>query len=99
MTLSYGVMYNGKATESNQVTVQCLRHIKVMYSYMITSTVFPNIVTIHKRVEVEMADGSKPPQKFTDLCQKIMILSTEGTQPHIFMLLYQSPQGIRAGVP
>jgi hypothetical protein len=31
-----------------------------------------------------MADGSKPPHKFTDLCGEIMMLSTDGAKNPLF---------------
>ncbi len=47
------------------------------------TTVLPNIATVHKRVEIEMEDKSKPFHKLTDLCCKFMWLSTlhEGESP------------------
>jgi hypothetical protein len=69
------IMYNGKATESNWVTMQRLHHCNVVHCFMTTHTVLPNIVTIHKRVKIEMADKSVPPHKFTDLCQEFMWLT------------------------
>ncbi len=34
-------------------------------------TGLPTIMCIHKSVEIEMKDGSKPAHKFTDLCREI----------------------------
>ncbi len=42
------VTYNGKATESNQVTMQHLRYCNVFHCFMTTHTVLLNIVTVHK---------------------------------------------------
>ena len=63
-----------------------------MYAYTITQVVLPNIVTVHKKVEIEMADGSKPLHKFTDLCREFMLLdapTADGTVPPCLMLSYQ----------
>jgi hypothetical protein len=48
---------------------------RVIYSYMTTHTLLPNIVTVHKWVEIEMADKSKPPHTLTDLCREFMWLT------------------------
>ncbi len=66
------VMYNGRATDSDRVTMQRLRRVNAIHAYMISHAVLPNIVCVHKRVEIEMDDGSKPLHKFTDLCQEVM---------------------------
>jgi hypothetical protein len=38
------------------------------------NTVVSDIITVHTRVEIEMADGSNPPHKLMDLCQEFMWL-------------------------
>jgi hypothetical protein len=73
------VMYNSKATESDQVTMQWLHCCSVFHCFMTTHTMLPNIVTIHKQVEIEMANKSVPPHKFTDLCQAFMWLTSSST--------------------
>jgi hypothetical protein len=73
------IMYNGKATESDRVTMQQLRHCIVVHCFMTTHTVLPNIITIHKRVKIEMAHKSVPPHKFTELCQEFMWLTLSST--------------------
>jgi hypothetical protein len=64
------VMFNGRATHSDPVTMQRLHRVNVMYLYMLSHTVASNISEVHKQVKIEMADGSKPPHKFTitNLC-------------------------------
>ncbi len=66
------VIYNRRETGSDRITMQCPRQVNVMYLNNLAHKVVPNIETIHKRVEIEMADGSPPPHKFTDLCQEFM---------------------------
>jgi hypothetical protein len=66
-------MYNWRATNSDRVTMQCLQWVNVIHAYMISHTIIPNIATVHKRVEIEMDGKSKPPHKFTDLCQEFML--------------------------
>jgi hypothetical protein len=61
------LMYNGRATKCNWVTLQCLQCNNVIYTYMMANTMVSNIIIVHKQVEIEMADGSNPPHKFTDL--------------------------------
>jgi hypothetical protein len=62
------VMFNGRATDSDQGTMQHLYRVNMMYSLMLSHTQIPNISVVHKQVKVEMEDGSKPLHKFTDLC-------------------------------
>ena len=73
------IMYNGKASESNWVTMQWLHCCNVVHGFMTAHTVLPNIVTIHKRVEIKMANKSNPPHKFTDLRQEFMWLTSPST--------------------
>ncbi len=73
------VMYNGKAMESDWVTIQWLHCCNVVHCFMTTHTVLPNIVTVHKWVEIKMVDNSVPPHKFTDLCQEFMWLILSST--------------------
>ncbi len=68
------VMYNVRATESNCITMQQLRWVNVIHAYMMSHTVLPNIFTVHKHVEINMEDKSRPPHKFIDLCRKFMWL-------------------------
>jgi hypothetical protein len=62
------VMFKGRATNSDRVMMQHLRRVNVMYLSMLSHTVVSNISVVHKQIEIEMADGSKPMHKFTDLC-------------------------------
>ncbi len=41
------VMFNGRATDSDQITMQCLCRVKVMYSFMLSHTQIPNISVVH----------------------------------------------------
>ncbi len=41
--------------------------VNVMYTDNLAHMILPYIETIHKQVEIEMADGSKPKHKFTNL--------------------------------
>jgi hypothetical protein len=70
------VMYNGWATNSDRVMMQWLRWVNIIHSYMMLHSVLPNIVCIHKRIKIKMDDRSKPLHKFTDLCRKVMCLSS-----------------------
>jgi hypothetical protein len=77
------IMYNGRVTDSNCVTLQQLHRVNVVHAYMMSHTVLPNIATVHKWVEIEMEDKSKPLHKLTDLCCKFMWLksSHKGESP------------------
>jgi hypothetical protein len=66
------VMYNGHATDSNRVTMQRLHCVNVIHAYMTSHAMLPNIACVHKRIEIEMEDGSKPLHKFTDLCREVI---------------------------
>jgi hypothetical protein len=70
------VVYNGRATDSNRVAMQYLCWVNVIHAFMILHTVLPNIVIVHKQVEIEMDNRSTPPHKFTDLCQEVMWLKS-----------------------
>jgi hypothetical protein len=77
-------MYNGRATDSNRVTMQCLHWINVIHVYVISHTVLPNIVKVHKQVKIEMDNRSTPPHKLTNLCQEVMWLKSspkDGSKP------------------
>ncbi len=62
-------MYNGRAIDSDCIKMQQLRQVN---AYMMSHTFLSNITTVHKCVEIEMEDKSKPLHKFTDLCHKFM---------------------------
>jgi hypothetical protein len=70
------VMFNGRFTDSNCITMQRLCRVNVVHAYMTSSSILPHVVTVHKQVEIEMEDGSKPPHKFTDLCREVMWLTS-----------------------
>jgi hypothetical protein len=52
----------------------------MMYSFMLSHTQIPYIFVVHKQVEVEMENGSKPLHKFTDLCWEFMLLTGRATE-------------------
>jgi hypothetical protein len=71
------VMFGGKPTDSDGVTMQRQRRCNVMYHNRMTQVIIPYMATVHKRVEVQMEDPSvKPPYKFTDLCREVMRIKT-----------------------
>ena len=69
------VMYNGRETGNDCFTMQCLQRVNVMYMDNLAHMILTYIETIHKWVEIEMADGSKPKHKFTNLSREFMWLS------------------------
>ncbi len=70
------VMYNGRVTDGDRVMLQRLWQCNVVYSNKLDSIVVPNIITVHKCVEVRMEDTNrKPPHKFTDLGREFMMLA------------------------
>ncbi len=84
------VMFNGKVTDGDCVTLQRLRRCNVVYSGKLDSVVIPNIVTVHKCVEVRMEDiGTRTPHIFTSLGREFMmladpILSAKGERVYAF---------------
>jgi hypothetical protein len=74
------VMFNGRAMDSDRVTMQHLHRVNMMYLIMLHHTQILNISVVHKQVKVEMEDGSKPLQKFTDLCQEFMLLTARAIE-------------------
>ena len=95
------VMFNGRPTDSDRVTMQRLRRVNVMYLYYLSHTYLPNIAVVHKQVKVEMADGSKPLHKFTDLCREFMMLtlstSSEAKPAYLFDAVILILSGIWTG--
>ena len=80
------VMYNGRPTDNDRLTMQRLRRVNVVHAHKTTVMILPHIQTVHKQVEVEMADGSKPPHKFTDLCREVMYMeSSVPTDSPVFL--------------
>jgi hypothetical protein len=72
------VNFNGQPTYSDRVTMQHLCQVNIIYAYHLSSTVILDVATVHKRVEVEIEDGSRPPYKFTDLLRQAMALMVTG---------------------
>jgi hypothetical protein len=52
-----------------------------MGAYMISHIVLPAIVTVHKKVKIEMEDGSELKHKFTNLCREVMWLTDDLKHP------------------
>jgi hypothetical protein len=80
------VMYNGCATNSNRVMMQRLRCVNVIHLYMTSPPCFLTLF-VYISVKIEMEDGSKPLQKFTNLCREVMWLSStapNGTSKPLF---------------
>ena len=72
------VMFGGKPSDSDQVTMQRQRRCTVMYHHRMSQVIIPYVATVHKRVEVQMEDQSvKPPYKFTNLCWEVMRIKTQ----------------------
>ena len=72
------VMFNGRPTDGDRVTMQRLHRVNVIHAFMVTFSDLPDITCLHKRVEVEMADGTLPAHKFTNLCREVMMLVGTG---------------------
>ena len=67
---------------------------------MLSNAIWGNIVTVHKRVEMEMEDGSTPPHKFTDLCREVMSLKVtkkDGTSRYAFDAIILIWFGLHSG--
>jgi hypothetical protein len=70
------IMFNGKVINGDCVTLQQLWQCNVVYSDKLDSVVIPNIVTVHKCVEVQMEDiGIRAPHKFMSLGREVMMLA------------------------
>ncbi len=70
------VMFNGRVTDGDCVTLQRLWRCNVVYSDKLDSIVIPNIVTVHKRVEVRTENmETRAPHKFTSLNREFMMLA------------------------
>jgi hypothetical protein len=72
------VNFNGQPTDSERVTMQRIWWVNVIYAYHLCSAVISDVATVHKWVEVEMEDGSRPPYKFTDFLREAMALMVTG---------------------
>jgi hypothetical protein len=94
------MMYNGKETGSDRITMQRLRRVNVMYLDNLAHMVVPNSEIVHKHIEIEMADGSTPKHKFTDLSQEFMWLSlpnADGIKVPLFDIVIAIVSGIQSG--
>ncbi len=94
------VMYNRRETGNDRITMQHLCRVNVMYLNYLAHTVIPNIQTNHKQVEIEMANGSKPPHKFTDLCWEFMWLTftaVDCTEFPLFDVVMPIVSGVQSG--
>ena len=68
-------------------------------AHNLSFTTWGNIVSVHKRVEVEMEDVSRPPHKFTDLCREVMSLkvaSMDGAPGFAFDAIVPIHSGINS---
>jgi hypothetical protein len=66
------VMFEGKTTDGDRVTLQRLWRCNVVYGNKLDSVIIPNIVTVHKRMEVRMEDmETRAPIKFTSLNREL----------------------------
>ena len=92
------MMFNGRPTDSDWITMQRLRRVNVMYSYMLAHTLVPNIGVIHKQVEVEMADESAHPHKFTNLCHEFMMLTRRALEGDKVVFLFDAVIPIVSGI-
>ncbi len=55
------VMYNGRETSGDRVTMQRLHRINVMYMDSISHMIIPYVACVHKQVKVQMADAVDHP--------------------------------------
>ena len=94
------VMYNGKETGGDRVTMQRLRRVNVMYMDSISHMIIPYVAVVHKQVEVQMADASRPSIKFTDLSREFISLSApneEGKLIPMFDVIMPLTIGMHCG--
>ena len=94
------VMYNGKETGGDRITMQRLRRVNVMYQDSISHMIIPYVAVVHKRVEVQMADSSRAPIKFTDLSREFMLLTStneNGELIPMFDVIMPLTAGIHCG--
>ncbi len=94
------VNFNGQPTDSNRVTMQHLRRVNIIYAYHLSSAVNLHVAMVHKRVEVEMEDGSRPPCKFTDLLREamaLMVTGNNGTSQPAFDAMIPVLSGLHCG--
>ena len=94
------VMYDGKETNNDRVTMQRLRRVNVIYMDSLAHLVIPNVACVHKRVKVQMEDNSTPRHKFTDLSREFMFLSRtneEGKVIPIFDVIMPYVNGMLTG--
>jgi hypothetical protein len=72
----------------------------IIHAYMTSHAVLPNIVCVHKCVEIKMEDGSKPLYKFNDPCRVVMWLSSmapDGTSKLLFDAIVPVVSGQQQG--
>jgi hypothetical protein len=82
--------------DSDCITMKRLRQVNVIHAYMISHTILPTIVTLHKKNEIKMKDGSEPKHKFTNLCWEVMWL-TDNLKRHLFNGIIPVESGYNKG--
>ncbi len=92
------VMFNSRPTESDRITMQHLWRVNVMYLYIIAHTLVPNIADVYKQVKVEIAKGSAPPHKFTNLCREFMKLTGRASEGDKVVFLFDAMIPIMSGI-
>jgi hypothetical protein len=97
------VMFNGRVTDGDPVTLQQLWQCNAVYSNKLDSIVIPNIATVHKRVEIRMENmETRAPHKFTSLNRESVmlpdpILSTKGEVMYAFDAIIPILMGPNSG--
>ncbi len=94
------VNFNGRPMDSNHVTMQPLCRVNIIYAYHLSSAVILNVAMVHKQIEVEMEDGSRPSYKFTDLLRvaiALMVMGNDGTSQPAFDAMILALSGLHCG--
>jgi hypothetical protein len=92
-------MYNRRETGNDRITMQCLQRVNVMYMDNLAHMILPCIETVHKQVEIKIADGSKK-HNFTNLSREFMWLSStdaNGKEVPLFEVIIPFVSGMQSG--
>ena len=75
------VLFNGRATDGDRITMQQLRRLNVTHAFYTAFTIIPSIVCVHKSVEIQVEDGMVDEHKYTDICREVQWLLCSQNKP------------------
>ena len=75
------VLFNGRPTDGDRVTMQRLRRLNVTHAFYTAFTIIPSIACVHKSVEIQVEEGMVDEHKYTDICREVQWLRCSQDKP------------------